>query len=80
MDYNAEKAIYEKAIMIKQGFVNYQYVIADKSGKIDAQNALDGNYFQTENNYTILVYYRENGQRYDRIIGKGDASSLDIIN
>ncbi len=80
MDYNAEKAIYEKAIMIKQGFVNYQYVIADKSGKIDYENAVDGNYFQTENNYTILVYYRENGQRYDKIIGKGDANSIDIIN
>ena len=80
MDYNADKALYEKAIMIKQGFVNYQYVIADKFGKIDSENSIDGNYFQTENNYSILVYYRENGQRYDRIIGKGDASSTDIIN
>ncbi len=80
MDYNAEKAIYEKAIMIKQGFVNYQFVIADKNGKIDHENAIDGNFFQTENNYSILVYYRENGQRFDKIIGKGDASSIDITN
>ena len=80
MDYNVEKAIYEKAIMIKQGYVNYQFVIADKNRKIDSENAIDGNYFQTENNYTILVYYRENGQRFDKIIGKGDASSIDIIN
>ncbi len=80
MDYNVEKAVYEKAIMIKQGFVNYQYVIADKTGKIDHENAIDGNFSQTENNYTILVYYRENGQRFDKIIGKGDASSIDIIN
>lgn len=80
MDYNAEKGIYEKAIMIKQGFTNFQYVIADKNGKVDEKNAIDGNFHQTENNYFALVYYRENNQRYDRIIGKGLASSVDITN
>jgi hypothetical protein len=80
MDYNAEKGIYEKALMIKQGFTNYQYVIADSKGKIDAENAIDGNFFQTENNYFVLVYYKENNQRYDRIIGRGIASSVDITN
>ena len=80
MDYNAEKGIYEKAIMIKQGFTNYQYVIADSKGKIDEENAIDGNFFQTENNYFVLVYYKENNQRYDRIIGRGIASSVDITN
>lgn len=80
MDYNAEKGIYEKAIMVKQGFTNFQYVIADKNGKVDEKNAIDGNFHQTENNYFALVYYRENNQRYDRIIGKGIASSVDITN
>lgn len=80
MEYNAEKAVFEKAIMIKQGFTNYQYVVADKSGKIDNANAIDGNFFQTEDNYFALIYYKENNQRYDRIIGKAVASSTDIIN
>ncbi|WP_162127169.1 type IX secretion system plug protein [Flavobacterium phycosphaerae] len=80
MDYNAEKGIYEKAIMIKQGFTNFQYVIADAKGKVDEENAIDGNFHQTENNYFVLVYYRENNQRYDRVIGKGIATSVDITN
>lgn len=80
MDYNAEKAIYEKAIMIKQGFTNYQYTLANKSGKIDNKNAIDGNFYQTESNYFAIVYYRENNQRYDRVIGKGIATSTDITN
>lgn len=80
MDYNKDKGIYEKAIMIKQGFTNYQYVIADKTGRIDNENAIDGNFYQTESNFFTLVYYRENNQRYDRVIGKGLASSVDIIN
>lgn len=80
MEYNSKKGTYEKAIMVKQGFTNFQYIIADKDGKIDEQNAIDGNFFQTENNYFALVYYKENNQRYDRIIGKGIASSVDITN
>jgi hypothetical protein len=80
MEYNAEKGIYEKALLIKQGFTNFQYVIADSNGKIDEENAIDGNFFQTEDNYFALVYYRENNQRFDRIIGKGTASSIDITN
>jgi hypothetical protein len=78
MEYNQEKNIDEKAIMIKQGFTNYQYLIADNKGNIDEENAIDGNFHQTENNYFAIVYYRENNQRYDRIIGKGVATSIDI--
>lgn len=80
MEFNEKKGVYEKALMIKQGFTNYQYVLADSNGKIDEENAIDGNFFQTENDYFAIIYYRENGQRYDRVIGKGVASSTDITN
>ena len=80
MDYNSKKGIYEKAILIKQGFTNFQYTIADDQGVIDQENAIDGNFYQTENEYTILVYYRESIDRYDRVVGKGMASSINIIN
>lgn len=78
MDYNEKKGVYEKAIMIKQGFTNYQYLISDGNGNLDQENAVDGNFAVTENNYLVLVYYKENNQRYDRVIGRGSASSLDI--
>lgn len=80
MDYNAEKGIYEKALMIKQGFTNFQYVLANKAGVVDYKNAVDGNFWQTENDYIVLVYYRENNARYDKVIGRGYASSEDITN
>jgi hypothetical protein len=75
MDFNKEKNTYEKAILIKQGFTNFQYQIADDKGTIDAENAIDGNFWQTENEYTILVYYRQNNDRYERVIGKASANS-----
>jgi hypothetical protein len=80
MEYNPKKAIYEKAILIKQGFANFEYKVADEKGAIDYENAIDGNFHQTENDYTIVVYYRENIDRYDRVVGKGIANSINIIN
>lgn len=80
MEYISEKGIYEKAILIKQGFTNYEYLAVNPNGTIDQENAIDGNFYQTENEYTVLVYYRENTDRYDHVIGKGTATSLNIIN
>ena len=80
MDFNPKNNLYEKAILIKQGFTNYHYQVADDKGVIDAKNAIDGNFWQTENDYSVLVYYRENNSRYDRVIGKANANSSTIGN
>jgi len=79
MDYNADTNRYEKAVLIKQGFANFQYQIADEKGVVDGKSAPDGNFWQTENDYTILVYYRENNDRYQKVIGKATANSSQII-
>jgi hypothetical protein len=80
MDFNTEKGLYEKAILIKQGFTNYQYLTVTNKGIIDQENAVDGNFYQTENEYTLLVYYKGNTDRYVKVIGKGTANSLNITN
>jgi hypothetical protein len=80
MDYNPEKRVFEKAVLVKQGFTNYQFIVADEKGNIDQENAIDGNFYQTENDYSVIVYYRENNDRYDRVIGKGNANSSQITN
>ncbi len=77
--YNAETRLYETAFRLKQGFYNYKYVVVDKNGVLN-EGAISGNYYQTENNYKVLVYYRDLGARYDRLIGVGEASSVDITN
>lgn len=80
LEYNEKTKMYEKAILMKQGFNNYMYVLADKSGKVNGKDAIDGNFYQTENDYNIFVYYRENNERYDRVIGRGSANSENIVN
>lgn len=80
MYYNSESNRYELQMRLKQGFYNYKYVTVDKqTGEID-EGSISGNYWQTENNYKVLVYYRDLGARYDRLIGYGEASSVDISN
>jgi len=80
MDFNPKTKLFEKAILIKQGFTNYQYQVANENGKIDSENAIDGNFWQTENDYTILVYYREASDRYQRVIGKAKINLTLITN
>jgi hypothetical protein len=80
MDYNIEKGTFEKAILIKQGFVNYNYTVTNKDNVVQDSAAVDGNYYQTGNVYTAIVYYRSNLDRYDRVIGKGEANSINITN
>ncbi|MFN3756172.1 MAG: DUF5103 domain-containing protein [Flavobacterium sp.] len=80
MEYNKKNGLYEKAIIMKQGFYNFKYTLADSKGAVDYANALDGNFVLTENQYDVLVYYRGNTERYDRVIGRGTANSENIIN
>ncbi len=67
------------AILLKQGFYNYKFVKVKEDGSIDL-NFISGSHWETENNYTILVYYREFGEIYDSVIGVGSASSVGISN
>lgn len=80
LEYNSENGFFEKALLLKQGITNYEYLITDKLGNIEEKNAVDGNYFQTENQYSIFAYYRGPVDRYDRIIGFARTNSTEIKN
>ena len=80
MEYNTSTKTFEKAVLIKQGFTNYQYTLVDANGKIDEENAIDGNFYQTENEYIVLVYYKGPAERYDRVVGIARQNSTEIKN
>ncbi|RZV70984.1 MAG: DUF5103 domain-containing protein, partial [Flavobacteriaceae bacterium] len=79
MRYSEESGFFEGKMLLKQGFYNYKYVEVDSEGNLD-EGAISGNFDQTENNYKVLVYYRDLGGRYDEIIGVGEGSSINISN
>ena len=53
--------------------------LVDNNGNLD-EGAISGNFDVTENNYKVLVYYKNLGSRYDRLIGVGEGSSTKITN
>jgi hypothetical protein len=54
-------------------------VMVNRDGSIE-QGPISGNFWETENQYTVLVYYRAPGSRFDRLLGKGSANSSKISN
>ncbi|WP_299337341.1 DUF5103 domain-containing protein [uncultured Psychroserpens sp.] len=79
LTFNSESGLYEVAFKLKQGFYNYKYVVVDAQGNLD-EGKISGDFWQTENNYKVLVYYRDLGARFDQLIGFGEATSVDISN
>jgi hypothetical protein len=76
MKYNTESQSYENTLLLKQGYYNYRYEFI-KQGQTSGDASLtEGNYYETENDYFILVYYRGSSSRYDRLIGYQIANSL----
>ncbi|HEY3388827.1 MAG TPA: DUF5103 domain-containing protein [Prolixibacteraceae bacterium] len=76
MKWNFESKLYEAAILLKQGFYDYQYVYVEKgSNKID-NTLLEGSFVETENDYQIFVYYRGFSSRYDKLIGYRTINSV----
>lgn len=77
LTYNSFTERYEGARLFKQGFYNYKYVLLTPEGNLE-EGYFSGNHQETENQYTALIYYREPGGRYDRIIGMGTANSREF--
>lgn len=64
MDYDEINGQYHAAILLKQGYYSYQFRQEDGSTHRTA-----GDFYQTENEYAAFVYYRGQGDRYDRLVG-----------
>ncbi|WP_439130445.1 DUF5103 domain-containing protein [Polaribacter sp.] len=70
MDYDFEDNSYKAAILFKQGFYNYTFATRDNYGNVNTKD-ITGTFFQTENQYTVITYFKPFGGLYDRVIGVG---------
>jgi len=75
MQYDASRNIYLGKALLKQGYYDYMYVTKDEDGILSCED-LEGSWFETENEYTVLLYYREFGSFYDRLIGSSTFNSV----
>jgi len=65
---------FRTSLLLKQGLYDYHYIFADSSGKRDDAQ-FDGSYFETENEYQALFYYRRPGSRWDELLGFSELAS-----
>ena len=63
MEYDDINQEYHAAILLKQGYYSYEFVQQDG---LTARTM--GSFYETENEYQVLVYYRGQGARYDRLV------------
>ncbi len=69
--YNADNKTYEAVVPLKQAYYNYVYAVQDIStGEIDFKH-FEGSHYETENNYMVLVYHKNQTMGYDELIGYG---------
>lgn len=71
MQYDEENKWYHAEIPLKYGYYSYQYlnIQSDNVKSLSPTRDTEGDFYQTENRYLIMVYYRGNGDRYWRLVG-----------
>ena len=68
MKWNEKNLQYEGELLLKQGYYSYQYLMMKPEGKLKPVPS-EGNFYQTENTYQALIYFKANGNRTDRLVG-----------
>ena len=69
MRYSSSAKQYYCDILLKQGYYDYVYVVVPEGLTEGDITVIEGDHWETKNNYSIIVYYREIVHEYDRIVG-----------
>jgi len=69
LKYDGKTESYVQTVLLKQGGYNYQYWFVPKGESKASPERVDGSFWQTKNEYTIYIYHRPWGERYDKLVG-----------
>jgi hypothetical protein len=69
--YNADKKAYECVVPLKQAYYNYIYAVVDSETHAMDTKYFEGAHSETENNYMVMVYHKNQTLGYDELIGYG---------
>jgi hypothetical protein len=79
MSYNKERGEYECTMLLKQGWYNYEYVFVKDGETVGIAGEFEGSHYETENDYVVLIYYRNPRDRFDRVIGTAITNTLNRL-
>ena len=69
MDFDPVKGRFHTNLYLKQGVYDFEYIWVDKRTKTPDEVQFEGSYFDTENDYQLLVYLHRTGARYEELVG-----------
>ena len=75
MQYDAGNGCYTADVLLKQGAYNYLYLWVPDGTSVGQTGRIEGDHYETVNEYLVKVYDRPVGERYDRLVGYGVAYS-----
>ena len=75
MKYDTSTGCYTSEILLKQGAYNYMYLWVPDGTTVGLTSRIEGDHYETVNEYLVKVYDRPMGERYDRLVGYGVAYS-----
>lgn len=70
MSFDPSTNYYYSNFLLKQGFYNYTFV-TKSSDNLISEADIRGDFSETENIYTVIVYHKAFGALFDRVIGVG---------
>ena len=77
--YDQKTKSYKGSFLFKQGFYNYKYAFNNKLNKKEV-HYFEGNFWETENTYRVLLFHKKINDKYYKIIGTNVVSSINIKN
>lgn len=75
MKYDTSSGCYTADLLLKQGAYNYMYLWVPDGTTVGQTSRIEGDHYETVNEYLVKVYDRPMGERYDHFIGYGVAYS-----
>ena len=71
MKYDTSTGCYTSEILLKQGAYNYMYLWVPDGTTVGLTSRIEGDHYETVNEYLVKVYDRPMGERYDHFVGYG---------
>jgi hypothetical protein len=75
MLYDPDMRQYFGKLYLKQGYYEYLYAVVPDGKTMGDVTLIEGDHFESNNIYSIYVYYRERVPEYDRLVGYSSFNS-----
>jgi hypothetical protein len=78
MRFDSRQNMYHGRMFLKQGYYDYLYVVVPKGQTSGNVTIIEGDHWETNNQYSVFVYYKEKVPEYDRLVGYSQFNSFDV--